>query len=731
MDTYQCRVCGGPLTAQEDAATAVCEYCGSVLRIPRIDPAVYNHALELRRQKKYDQAAALFRQCIRECPQDAEAHWNLLLCKFGIEYVRERDGSRVPTCNALIYDPITEDEDYLDALRFADDMSARLYIDEARRLQAIQTQIVRMARQADYDVFISYKETDEQGGRTEDSVIAQTLYDTLIRKGYKVFLSRVTLKGQAGLEYEPVIFSALNSAPVLLVVGTSRAHLESVWVSNEWKRFLHLMESDKDKKLEVIYKGMKRVDLPAQLRFVPQRDLTSIGQYGWQQDIAYDVESMLGPRRKAGQQDLVIRETDEEAAQREIRNCYIQADHALEQNQQADALRYLDRALDLDDKRLETWWRMYRILATKHKSPTARRPAPPEEAKRAAEKVIAYAGDDGAKADEAQRYLQAWREAYGAACYETLQKLLSGEERYSHRMRKEIEAEYGHVTQYAPPAVRTKAQKAYRIWEQQIPQWEAFCRDTQSADKVFADLRAAHPSLDEAVRKLEAGNKKYRRLNGKALPVGFSTIPTLLYLALSPLLLTIFGPDCLGKDLLGVFSMGSVILLGAYAVGFLAVSFMHNEENSFANCHLLNGGIMGLSVAVGLVLSLFNQIFFRLLASIYEVELVMTKFGEIADGSMVTLLGEFRGFTAVFVKAVVLLTAMAAAGAVVCHGRQRKVESLRKEREKLLLTAQAETRRRVADFCQPYIQAFEYPVAEIFGLRRRVLDYFTRTYDRK
>ena len=65
------------------------------------------------------------------------------------------------------------------------------------------------------------KETDENGDRTIDSVMAQNVYDALTTKGYRVFFSRITLEDKLGQEYEPYIFAALNSAKIMLAFGTN------------------------------------------------------------------------------------------------------------------------------------------------------------------------------------------------------------------------------------------------------------------------------------------------------------------------------------------------------------------------------------------------------------------------------------------------------------------------------------------------------------------------------
>ena len=62
-----------------------------------------------------------------------------------------------------------------------------------------------------YDIFICYKETDKQGNRTHDSVIAEDIYDKLTSLGFKVFFSKITLENKLGKEYEPYIYSALKT----------------------------------------------------------------------------------------------------------------------------------------------------------------------------------------------------------------------------------------------------------------------------------------------------------------------------------------------------------------------------------------------------------------------------------------------------------------------------------------------------------------------------------------
>ena len=50
--------------------------------------------------------------------------------------------------------------------------------------------------------------------------MAVDLYNSLTNEGLKVFCSRITLEDKIGQKYEPYIFAALNSAPVMIALGT-------------------------------------------------------------------------------------------------------------------------------------------------------------------------------------------------------------------------------------------------------------------------------------------------------------------------------------------------------------------------------------------------------------------------------------------------------------------------------------------------------------------------------
>jgi len=296
-------MCGGDLDVQAGASVGACLYCGSQQTLPgsadEQKANLFNRANHLRRGNNFDRAVAAYETLLNMDDQNAEAHWGLLLSRFGIEYVEDpRTGERAPTCHRMQRDSILTDADYRAALEYAPDMVSReLYEREAARIAEIQRDILAIsAKEAPYDVFICYKETDDSGQRTPDSALAQDVYYALVREGYRVFFSRITLESKLGQQYEPYIFAALHSAKVMLVIGTKPEHLSALWVKNEWSRYLGLMKADPNKLLIPCYRGMDPYDLPEELSLLQSQDMRKIG---FLQDLLHGVGKVLRQPKSA------------------------------------------------------------------------------------------------------------------------------------------------------------------------------------------------------------------------------------------------------------------------------------------------------------------------------------------------------------------------------------------------------------------------------------------------
>ncbi|MDY6059329.1 MAG: hypothetical protein SPI76_03175, partial [Candidatus Fimenecus sp.] len=211
MAVFKCKMCGGRLEVDEHSRIVECEYCGTRQTLPKLEnektSGLFDRAGDLRRQNEFDKAEALYEQILEIDTSDAEVYWSLVLCKYGIEYVEEPDsGKRIPTVHRAQFTSIFADENFKSAIEYADDEQKKLYSEEAEKIEQIQKEIIEISSNEDpFDVFICYKESDENGDRTEDSVIAYDLYQNLTKNGYKVFFSRVTLESKLGTAYEPYI----------------------------------------------------------------------------------------------------------------------------------------------------------------------------------------------------------------------------------------------------------------------------------------------------------------------------------------------------------------------------------------------------------------------------------------------------------------------------------------------------------------------------------------------
>lgn len=282
MAILKCKMCGGSIQVTGESV-AVCDYCGTQQTVPTVQDenlqGLFNRANTLRLKCEFDKAEELYEKIITFDSTLSEAYWGIILCRYGIEYVEDPGTlKRVPTCHRTSYESIIADDDYKQAVENADVSSRLIYEEEAKEIDRLQKEILSLAQKEDnYDVFICYKETDEVGNRTQDSVIANDIYYQLTQEGLKVFFAAISLEDKLGSAYEPCIFAALNSAKVMLVIGTKAEYFNAVWVKNEWSRFLRIMKKERGKILIPCYKNMDAYELPEEFAHLQAQNMSKIG----------------------------------------------------------------------------------------------------------------------------------------------------------------------------------------------------------------------------------------------------------------------------------------------------------------------------------------------------------------------------------------------------------------------------------------------------------------------
>lgn len=280
---FKCKMCGGDIEQIENTNTGKCIYCKSVMTLPNLDNErivnLYNRANALRLANDFDKAHEVYENILGIDNNQIEAHWGILLCKYGVEYVDDPNTKeKIPTCHRTNDYSILLDQDFKLIKKESFGEALKLYEKEAKQIDEIQKNILAISKkEKPYDVFICYKESDEKGERTHDSVIAQDIYDKLVEQGHKVFFARITLEDKLGQEYEPYIYSALKSSKVMLVVGTKEEHFNAVWVKNEWSRYLEMMKADKGKALIPVYSKIDAYKLPEEFAMLQAQSMDKVG----------------------------------------------------------------------------------------------------------------------------------------------------------------------------------------------------------------------------------------------------------------------------------------------------------------------------------------------------------------------------------------------------------------------------------------------------------------------
>ena len=355
MAVFKCKMCGGTIEFEPGATVGVCDYCGTKQTLPRLNDEkranLYDRANHFRRNNEFDKATSIYEQILNEDTTDAEAYWSLVLCQYGIEYVEDpTTHKRVPTVNRTQFTSIFDDDNYKSAIKYADSTQREIYENEAKTINEIQKGILSISQKEEpFDVFICYKETDNNGRRTPDSVLANDLYHQLVQEGFKVFFARITLEDKLGTAYEPYIFAALNSAKVMVVLGTKPEYFNAVWVKNEWSRYLSLVKKSGGKKILIpAYKDMDPYDLPDEFSHLQAQDMSKLG---FMQDLIRGIKKISQIDTTNQKQKTTVDITSNNNVEPLLERVFL----FLEDSNWEDADLYCEKVLDIDPKNVKAY----------------------------------------------------------------------------------------------------------------------------------------------------------------------------------------------------------------------------------------------------------------------------------------------------------------------------------------------------------------------------------------
>ena len=297
MDNNVCYNCGG--TLQEEGGSIVCINCGThkpKKEIPTEEQSLLYAAYQKLRQANFFEAERDFDDIVRRHPYNELGYWGRLLSKFGIKFEEDYNKKSIPTCYATSIESVYDSSDYKKALEYAEPANKRVFQKHADYIERVRREwLEKASKQEPYDIFISYKDSDDKLGshrasdrddrrnlnRTPDSYRMQDLYHQLKERGYRVFFSRESLPDITGDKYEPYIFNALSTAKVMLVYGSKPEYINATWVRNEWTRYLKRIQhgTKSPGSLLVAYEGFAPNDLPPALKTLQCMDAGDEGFY--------------------------------------------------------------------------------------------------------------------------------------------------------------------------------------------------------------------------------------------------------------------------------------------------------------------------------------------------------------------------------------------------------------------------------------------------------------------
>mgnify|MGYP005940617707 CR=1 FL=1 len=295
FEELRCKTCGGVL--HKDESGYVCASCGA--RFQYSDTRVnvkLESAYEKLRAGDFDEAQDMFSAIILEDKNNFEAYFGRFLAYHGIIFVDDIiEGKKVPTCNNIREESVFDNSDYKTAVEKAPNSIKKAYIEQAKKIEKNRLEwIEKASKEPPYDVFICFKDSDREHGveHTLDSVEALKLHSFLTSKGYRVFLSSVSLKDKVAEEYEPYIYNALKTAQVMVVYGQKADYINSTWVKNEWSRFALMIKEGKKQpnSLVIVYENFDVNDLPTALK---RRQCLDASQKTFYSDLLWHIEKVI------------------------------------------------------------------------------------------------------------------------------------------------------------------------------------------------------------------------------------------------------------------------------------------------------------------------------------------------------------------------------------------------------------------------------------------------------
>ena len=239
-----CEVCGNEISVSQEEHSALCPACGAKNRVPASITRTerdYHIAARLRVSGDYGRAIECYQKIYDMDPDELEACWGIILCKYGVSYTGQGEDRKLQ-CSRINESAVTADIYYKTLMNYADSKQRSYFEQEAVKIQEAQKQLRQFAlRESNYDVYLSYKELEMGEGDLTDAEEIKQLVSFLEKQGLRVFYDRKKVAREHPGEEKMYQLAAQYTAKVMLVYGSRKSFFSHGPVQEEWSSYLMLM----------------------------------------------------------------------------------------------------------------------------------------------------------------------------------------------------------------------------------------------------------------------------------------------------------------------------------------------------------------------------------------------------------------------------------------------------------------------------------------------------------
>ncbi len=337
-----CGICGGIINPDESKTTGTCMGCGHISAYPKADVKILNRITYLRNNYRFDEAQKLATELTVKHAEDSEAFWALLLCEYGIQYVR--NGSlRFPVCRKDVSELVSlkESNSYKKAISYATEDNLRNYEDLSSALEdSINVSLNIMKQQKEYDVFILSPENSTVDSDFDGDKIYLRFTANL---GFSAFFGPECLKDMDPVEKAAQTLFALKHSKLLIAPFRTTSDTYNGYLNYSVDIFSEDIDEKNKKQMFPAFNSreLNFQQLPEKLVWCD--DVFDVSQDDFMRELSEKIETILKPEVASIVPDDIVTAT---VANKEnlIKRAYM----FLEDGEFETADSYFDKILDID-----------------------------------------------------------------------------------------------------------------------------------------------------------------------------------------------------------------------------------------------------------------------------------------------------------------------------------------------------------------------------------------------